>query len=652
MHWEASALVPLAAWMVYAGLLVGTVISKPRVGQTAARGKVRRVFQWYLVAMMLWSLSAFLVLIGVGGVVGWFRVMLAAGICVSVLNFKFVQEILGWGLKWTGLTYGYGVVAAVVTMLTEGVLKSASVQGGVLSYEFGSLMVLVAGPGYGLTIYSLVLLARGYRETGDERQRNRLRYLMIGLGTVVVASLVNFTPLGRYPIDIAGNGVNALLIAYAIMRHQLLDIQVVIRKGLLYSIPTVLIGAGYFMIITLALRLVHISTGFEIFMLSLVVAVLTAILAQPLRDRLQEVIDRLFFREKYDAGRMLQRLSSAVASVLDLEKITRMILEEVTKTMHIEKGGFLLKRAESAEYELAAQLGLGERGEVKFNGSHPVVQWLGGKGERGGILRRQEIETLPQFRALWGKEKEEIDALAGELYIPLKAQGELVGIFVVGAKRSGQGYSLDDETTLATLANQTAIAIENARWYQEAKRLAMTDALTSLSNRRRLYELGEAEIKRARQTKQPLMIMMFDVDNFKRTNDQYGHAVGDQVLQMVSRRYLTALRGVDVFARYGGDEFVIIPAITGDDEATQLAQCLCELIKKEPVTTDAGLLTVTISMGLTGYISVNSGGEALASPSLTFDKLLHQADMAMYTAKREGGDRVCVFPLIIDEGIK
>jgi diguanylate cyclase (GGDEF)-like protein len=443
-----------------------------------------------------------------------------------------------------------------------------------------------------------------------------------------------------------------LLIAYAIMRHQLLDIQVVIRKGLLYSIPTVLIGAGYFMIITLALRLVHISTGIEIFMLSLVVAVLTAILAQPLRDRMQEVIDRLFFREKYDTGRMLQRLSSAVASVLDLEKITGMILEEVTKTMHIEKGGFLLKRAESAEYELAAQRGLGERGEVKFNGSHPVVQWLGGKGERGGILRRQEIETLPQFRALWGKEKEELEEIAGELYIPVKAQGELVGIFVVGAKRSGQGYSMDDEYTLATLANQTAIAIENARWYQEAKRLAMTDALTSLSNRRRLYELGEAEIQRARQTKQPLMIMMFDVDNFKRTNDQFGHAVGDQVLQMVSRRYLTALRGVDLFARYGGDEFVIIPDGTGDDEAIQLAQRLCGLIKKEPVTTDAGILTVTISMGLTGYVSVNSRGEAMASPSLAFDKLLHQADMAMYTAKREGGDRVCVFPLIIDEGIK
>ena len=285
---------------------------------------------------------------------------------------------------------------------------------------------------------------------------------MSGLGLVIVASVVNFTPLGRYPIDIAGNGISALLIAYAILRHNLLDIRVAVRKGLLYSIPTVLISTGYFLVIFLALRLFNFYSGFGIFILALFVAILTALVAQPIRDKAQSWIDRLFFREKYDSGLMMQRLSSQAASVLDLNRISNMILEETTSILHIEKAAFLLKQADSDDFLLTAQKGMGATALIRFGKSHPIVLWFANHDQP---ITSHDLSVTPQFKSLWGREREELDSLAAELFIPLRVKGELVGIFAVGSKRSEEGYSQDDQLTLTTLANQTAVAIENARLY-------------------------------------------------------------------------------------------------------------------------------------------------------------------------------------------
>lgn len=457
MHWEPNALIPLLAAMLYGVLFLVVTLSKP-----STKIQERRIFREYLLAMLLWSVSAFLILIGIGGVVFEFRLMAASALGSMVAIFRFVQTVLGRRWRWAVWVYLYAAAAMTITMFTNWVVVSASVQAGELNYEFAPQFALVVGPGSGLYIFSLIQLMRGYGESGDPLQRNRLRYLIIGLGLVIVSSMVNFTPLGRYPIDIAGNGINALLIAYAILRHNLLDIRVVIRKSLLYSIPTVLIGTGYFLAISLALRLFNRYSGAGIFILSLIVAILTALLAQPLRDKAQSWIDRLFFREKYDSGLMLQRLSSQAASILDLDIITNRILMETTTILHIEKAAFLLKREDSDDYFLTAHKGMASNVMISLRKDHPIVLWFSNHDQ---LLTRYDLSVAPQFKALWGREREELEKIEAELFIPLKVKGELMGIFALGAKRSEEGFSQDDQLTLTTLANQVAVTIENARLY-------------------------------------------------------------------------------------------------------------------------------------------------------------------------------------------
>ncbi len=113
----------------------------------------------------------------------------------------------------------------VLSLFTDLVIKDASIHSGVLEYNFGILITVIAAPGYLLNIFSLYQLILGFRYTEDLQQRNRLRYLILGVSIILAINLINFTPLGKYPIDIAGNSLTAMVFAYAILRHQLLDIK-------------------------------------------------------------------------------------------------------------------------------------------------------------------------------------------------------------------------------------------------------------------------------------------------------------------------------------------------------------------------------------------------------------------------------------------
>lgn len=442
----------------------------------------RNAFKAYLTMMMLWSLSAFILLSRFDNhATFWFRVMAFGAVGSAVTLIRFVRTVTAKRWQWINWVYFYGVVSFILIIFTPLAVENAFVQNMEVIYEFGPLIFVIAGPGYLLNIFSLLQLIKRYKESDDVIIRNRLRYLILGFTIILLISLVNFTPLGKYPIDIAGNTLTAILISYAILRHQLLDIKVIIRKSVLYSVPTVIIGTIYFLVISLALNFIQTNSDLELFGLSLVVAILTALVAQPFRDKAQSIIDRFFFREKYDSSLMLQRLSSRTALVLDLNQVTNMILKDLTETLHIQNAAFFLRRGKGAGFYLSAQVGLQPYTKIRMSENHPIALWL---ANHKTVLNKNELDVLPYFKSLWRKEREDLEKLNGELFIPLLVKTELVGIFVIGPKRSEQGYSMDDQLTLTTLANQTAVAIENARLYKiEQDRRAELTMLFNMSRK-------------------------------------------------------------------------------------------------------------------------------------------------------------------------
>lgn len=458
MNWSATTIIPLVASAIYGGILVAVIFSTPF-------NRLRRIFLVYLLAMLVWSVSAFMTVSGLVNVFTWFRVMTAAPLVMMVAIFYFVQSLFAWRRKITPYVFWYGVIVIILVLFTDAVIHTAYLdENNILVYEFSNLVFLIAGPGYFLMIYSQLELIRSIRETDNHTQRNRLRYLAIGLSITIVASLVNFTPWGQYPIDIAANGLTAIIIAYAILRHQLLEIRVVIRLGLLYSITTTMFGAIYYFFIYVTIDLFRIVSGGNTFSISLLIALLTALVVTRLRNRAQDWIDRVFYRDRYNAGLMLQRLSETTASLLNLEEITRLILDEVTSTLYIQHAAIYVKRNPVGEFHLLAGHNLTPMAPRELREDHPVLVWLSRYSQ---VLTKHEMSNQPAFRALWDDEQVALEALAMNLYIPLKAKKELVGMLSVGPKKSTQPYTPEDQLTLITLGNQMAVAIENARLYEE-----------------------------------------------------------------------------------------------------------------------------------------------------------------------------------------
>jgi HD-GYP domain-containing protein (c-di-GMP phosphodiesterase class II) len=472
MIWNLNTIVPFITFFLYGGLLVMVMVARPQSDS-------RRRFRWYLLSMAIWSLSAFFLLVDENHSITWMRIYSAVAMTVMISLFYFTQTIIDNKTSWARYVIYYGLVGIVLCLSTDLVITDAYIEASAIHYVFGDGFLFISGPSYLLVIYSIYLLIKNRQETLDAIQRNRLLYLIIAISLVPTISLINFTPLGRYPVDIAVNGISALLITYAILRYQLLDIRIVIRQGLFYSIPTILIGTTYFLIITLSLNIFQTYSGAQLFLISLVVAIITALIAEPIRLWAQSIIDRMFFREKYDATRMLQNLSSSVASVLDLYQITGMILEEVCSTLHIPTAAFFLREESGSRFQLTTQIGHDTIQQIEFRQGHPVVLWLSSHDQP---LIRHDIEVLPQFQSLWRSERDDLDTLNAELFIPIKVQDILVGIFLVGSKRSEQAYTMEDIITLSTVANQTAVAIENARLYtSEQTRLREMDTLYTMA---------------------------------------------------------------------------------------------------------------------------------------------------------------------------
>lgn len=193
--------------------------------------------------------------------------------------------------------------------------------------------------------------------------------------------------------------------------------------------------------------------------------------------------------------------------------------------------------------------------------------------------------------------------------------------------------TLDRRRTFLRSLLDEMIHAELTQANQRLHAMANTDSLTGVGNRRWFEAQGRREIERAFRQKEPLCLLIFDVDHFKRINDTHGHDVGDQVLRFISAQMQDGLRGVDLLARLGGEEFIVMLPSTALTEARQVAERLRAHLERTEVQ---------IGAGQSVRVTVSAGASQLGCAALDLDGLLKDADDALYRAKRAGRNQVCV----------
>ncbi|MFP5579573.1 MAG: diguanylate cyclase [Acidimicrobiia bacterium] len=214
---------------------------------------------------------------------------------------------------------------------------------------------------------------------------------------------------------------------------------------------------------------------------------------------------------------------------------------------------------------------------------------------------------------------------------PLVADDRLLGMLAVECGPGRSDLPTDELDLLAASAERVTLALRTAALLAEVERLATSDALTGLANRRLFDETLERQVARARRTGEPLALAVVDIDHFKSVNDQHGHQVGDEVLRQLGAALRHAARAQDLVARYGGEEFVVIAT----DATVDDAEVLGERLRSAARTVTA--VPVTISVGVAGLPADGDGAAMVA-----------HADAALYRAKAAGRDRVVRHDAVID----
>jgi diguanylate cyclase (GGDEF)-like protein len=239
----------------------------------------------------------------------------------------------------------------------------------------------------------------------------------------------------------------------------------------------------------------------------------------------------------------------------------------------------------------------------------------------GGTVIEKDLNASPDCFRLF-------DGTASRMSIPLISFGQTLGVLTLHSTEP-DAFREGELQCLESVADICASSIQNAHYVERVKQLAYLDGLTGIFNRR-FFELRILEeIERARRYGMGMAIVMADIDQFKRLNDEFGHLLGDEVLRQVSSLLHQQLRKTDVVCRYGGEEFGIILSQTSASHAVNIAEKLRRLV--ENWRFPGVPRTVTISAGVAAFPDHGSNR----------DQLVHAADTSLYAAKQQGRNRIC-----------
>jgi diguanylate cyclase (GGDEF)-like protein len=219
------------------------------------------------------------------------------------------------------------------------------------------------------------------------------------------------------------------------------------------------------------------------------------------------------------------------------------------------------------------------------------------------------------------------EGLTRVAWAPLWREQQAVGVLVADELPEQQ------LKTLSIVANQLSLQCSRIFLYQQVEALAITDALTGIFVRGHFMDRAREELARSKRHGLSCTLLMADLDLFKQKNDTFGHLVGDVVLRDVARLLQRNLRDVDLIARFGGEEFILLLIETSAEQAMPVAQRLRQLVEIHPIRAYDELLTQTISIGAAGF----------PQHAQTLEQLIERADEALYAAKGAGRNRVVLY---------
>jgi diguanylate cyclase (GGDEF)-like protein len=334
---------------------------------------------------------------------------------------------------------------------------------------------------------------------------------------------------------------------------------------------------------------------------------------------------RLYSLERQRASQLeaINAIAQQTTAVLDLKELLSKVCSLIQQAFRVSHVSVLLR--EDEDMVLRAHYGsLTPR--IPEGGRLPAGGGLWGQAlATARTVIEHDVRVAPDYIGFYAETR-------SRMCIPLVSFGQTLGVLVLDSAETG-AFRSGDTQPLESVADICATAIQNAHYVERVKQLAYIDGLTGIFNRRYFEVRIAEEIERARRFGAGMALIMIDIDQFKRLNDEFGHLLGDEVLRQVSSIFHQQLRKIDVVCRYGGEEFAILLSQTDPQHALGVAEKLRRLVETWQFP------------GVPRAVTISVGAATCPDHGSTPDELVKAADAGMYAAKQAGRNRAFLAPV-------
>ena len=412
------------------------------------------------------------------------RILYSFSIFIAVFYIQFVLSVANVkGNKYILFFFYVSTAALFLSIPTPLFISGLRME----QSPTGSRFIIEQGPYYYYFIfiyylsglYGMFEVFKAHKRVSSELKL-RLKYIIVASLVAFSASFIYFPTIFGInipPLDNVILTIYTVIMAYAIVRHRLMDIEIIIKKGILYSVLMVAIIAEYSLLIFVGQYISQAALGANQLIATIITAFAIALGYKPLENFVTEATNQYFFKKQYDYQKTL-KLSSEVMNLLtDIDRLVKLTTRIVCRKMELAEASTLVLDEPNHRYIVKAAESMSKNLlDMMFSDNHELFKYL---FHSKALLTKEEIVNalhnkliLPDERKRFTAIKKEMDSLHAQVCIPCITRGKymgnkLVAVFCLGEKKSGDMYSAEDIQLLTTLSNQAAVAVENAIMYSD-----------------------------------------------------------------------------------------------------------------------------------------------------------------------------------------
>lgn len=596
------------------------------------KNKTNILFAHLLIAITVWCFGSFMVNIAGNAQSGllWNRLLHIGAFMVPPIFIHFVWSFVNPKKRSFLIALPYTASLFLFTQITSPLFIKSVRKAEYIGYAFepGRMYYVFIALYMVAAIYGLAVLYKTYKNSQGYRHQQAKYFLLsfcFGSFSGLVFFVLSISSTNVPPFDNFILIVFSSIFTYALFTYRLVDIRLIISKIFLFFMFSSAFLGTFTLLSSLIFWVLFREFSYTPVATATIPFAIFIGLFPPLRNGVLEYVDKLIYGGDYSYRQLVKEATEALVAILDLRELLGYLTDTISQNLKPQRLSLFLK--DGHFFEVKASSGLTISGQ-KIAKENQLIDYIE-EHKKTLLIWELEGKSTPKDKTIIRT----MQRLHAEIVVPFFVKDRLTGFLAIDGKKSGKSYSPQDLEVLNALASNAAIALQNARLYEEA----ITDGLTGLYHHKYFQFRFEEELKRAKEFRYPLSIIMMDIDHFKDINDKHGHQIGDQVLEQLAALVRDNLRLFDIVARYGGEEFAVLLPAMGEETTKrhyQKAIGIAERIRSEVQLARFSdkKIRVTVSLGVAFYDGKDD--------EVTSKQMVGEADKQLYLAKEKGRNRV------------